>query len=38
VGWWALQWGVDAEVLEPESLRQELGQVAQQLVKMYGAK
>ena len=24
VGWWVLQWGADAEVLEPESLRQEL--------------
>jgi predicted DNA-binding transcriptional regulator YafY len=33
-----LQWGADAEVLEPESLRQELGQVAQRLVKMYGVK
>ncbi len=38
VGWWVLQWGADAEVLEPESLRQELSQVAQRLVKMYGAK
>jgi predicted DNA-binding transcriptional regulator YafY len=38
VGWWVLQWGADAEVLEPESLRQELAQVAQQLVGVYGKK
>jgi len=36
VGWWVLQWGADAEVLEPESLRQELRQTAERLVMLYG--
>lgn len=35
VGWWVLQWGAEAEVLEPDSLRQELGQTAERLVGMY---
>ena len=35
VGWWVLQWGADAEVLEPDSLRQELGQAARRLVGVY---
>jgi predicted DNA-binding transcriptional regulator YafY len=35
VGWWVLQWGSEAEVLEPESLRQELRQTAQRLVALY---
>ena len=26
VGWWALQWGACAEVLEPEGLRREVGE------------
>lgn len=39
VGWWVLQWGPEAEVLEPESLRQELRETAQQLTALYaGAK
>jgi predicted DNA-binding transcriptional regulator YafY len=38
VGWWVLQWGADAEVLEPESLRQELRETAERLVEMYGKK
>jgi predicted DNA-binding transcriptional regulator YafY len=36
VGWWVLQWGADAEVLEPESLRQELRETAERLVGLYG--
>jgi len=35
VGWWVLQWGAEAEVLEPESLRQELRETAQRLVRLY---
>ena len=35
VGWWVLQWGPEAEVLEPESLRQELCETAQRLVALY---
>lgn len=35
VGWWVLQWGAEAEVLEPDSLRQELGQTAERLVGVY---
>ncbi len=35
VGWWVLQWGAEAEVLEPESLRQELGQTAERLAEVY---
>jgi predicted DNA-binding transcriptional regulator YafY len=35
VGWWALQWGASAEVLEPESLRQEMRETARALVKVY---
>ena len=35
VGWWVLQWGAGAEVLEPESLRQELRETAEQLVELY---
>lgn len=35
VGWWVMQWGADAEVLEPESLRQELRETAQKLVGLY---
>jgi predicted DNA-binding transcriptional regulator YafY len=35
VGWWVLQWGAGAEVLEPESLRQELRETAQRLVELY---
>jgi predicted DNA-binding transcriptional regulator YafY len=37
VGWWALQWGANAEVLEPQSLRREMRQTAQKLVEVYGA-
>jgi len=36
VGWWALQWGASAEVLEPESLRQEMRETASKLVEVYG--
>jgi predicted DNA-binding transcriptional regulator YafY len=32
-----LQWGADAEVLEPESLRQELRETAKRLVELYAA-
>ena len=35
VGWWVLQWGPEAEVLEPESLRQELRETAQHLAALY---
>lgn len=35
VGWWVMQWGAEAEVLEPESLRQELYEAAQRLVVLY---
>lgn len=35
VGWWALQWGANAEVLEPERLRQEMRETARALVKVY---
>jgi len=35
VGWWALQWGASAEVLEPESLRQEMRETARALVGVY---
>lgn len=35
VGWWALQWGASAEVLEPESLRQEMRETANRLVEVY---
>ena len=35
VGWWVLQWGAEAEVLEPESLRQELRETAERLVGLY---
>jgi predicted DNA-binding transcriptional regulator YafY len=37
VGWWALQWGMSAEVLEPESLRREMAETARRLVEVYGA-
>lgn len=36
VGWWVLQWGAEAEVLEPESLRQELCETALRLANLYG--
>ena len=36
VGWWALRWGAGAEVLEPESLRQEMAETARALVTLYG--
>ena len=36
VGWWALQWGASAEVLEPQSLRQEMATTARKLVEVYG--
>lgn len=35
VAWWALQWGEDAEVLEPEGLRKELGRTAWRLAHTY---
>jgi predicted DNA-binding transcriptional regulator YafY len=38
VGWWVLRWGADAEVLEPESLRQELRETAEGLVGLYAQK
>jgi predicted DNA-binding transcriptional regulator YafY len=36
VGWWALQWGASAEVLEPQSLRREMRETARKLVEVYG--
>ncbi|GIX49161.1 MAG: hypothetical protein KatS3mg131_3372 [Candidatus Tectimicrobiota bacterium] len=36
VGWWALQWGASAEVLEPESLRREMAETVRALVRVYG--
>jgi predicted DNA-binding transcriptional regulator YafY len=36
VGWWALQWGASAEVLEPESLRQEMRETVRELGRVYG--
>jgi len=35
VGWWALQWGPEAEVLEPESLRREMAETAKALGAVY---
>jgi predicted DNA-binding transcriptional regulator YafY len=35
VGWWVLQWGADAEVLEPEGLRQKLRETAERLSRLY---
>ena len=35
VGWWVLQWGPEAKVLEPESLRQELCETAQPMAALY---
>ena len=35
VGWWVLQWGANAEVLEPESLRQEIAETARALMAVY---
>lgn len=35
VGWWVLQWGADAEVLEPESVRQEVRETAEKLMGLY---
>lgn len=35
VGWWVLGWGAEAEVLEPESLRQGLKETAERLVALY---
>jgi len=36
VGWWVLQWGAEAEVLKPESLRRELQETAKHLLTRYG--
>jgi predicted DNA-binding transcriptional regulator YafY len=36
VGWWVLQWGAEAEVLEPVSLRKELRITAKALATLYG--
>jgi predicted DNA-binding transcriptional regulator YafY len=36
VGWWARQWGANAEVLEPVSLRQEMAETARRLGGIYG--
>ena len=36
VGWWVLQWGAEAEVLEPKSLRHELEETAERLLRFYG--
>jgi predicted DNA-binding transcriptional regulator YafY len=38
VGWWVLQWGAEAEVLKPESLRRELQETAEHLLTLYGRK
>lgn len=38
VGWWVLGWGAEAEVLEPESLRQELRETAERLIGLYRKK
>lgn len=35
VGWWALQWGASVEVLEPESLRDEMRRTVQALSHLY---
>ena len=35
VGWWVLQWGANAEVLEPQSLRQEMAETVRGLVRVY---
>ncbi len=35
VGWWVLQWGAGAEVLEPEELRKELGETVRRLLETY---
>ena len=36
VGWWVLQWGAEAEVLEPKSLKRELQETAERLLTLYG--
>jgi proteasome accessory factor B len=36
VGWWALQWGASAAVLELESRRREMRETARRLVAVYG--
>jgi predicted DNA-binding transcriptional regulator YafY len=35
VGWWVLQWGADAEVLEPQSLRQQMRETVKRLMGLY---
>ncbi len=35
VGWWVLQWGAEAEVLKPESLRRYITDAAKDLVNLY---
>ncbi len=35
VGWWVMQWGEEAEVLEPQSLREMIASSAQRMMRMY---
>jgi predicted DNA-binding transcriptional regulator YafY len=35
VGWWALQWGACAEVLEPEELRREVAETVRKMGQLY---
>jgi len=36
VGWWVVQWGSEAEVIEPNNLRQELQEMAERPLMLYG--
>ena len=35
VGWWVLTWGDEAEVIEPQELREWVAETAEQMVKIY---
>ena len=38
VGWWAMQWGVEAEIVEPEELRRVVAAEARRMVEIYDGK
>jgi predicted DNA-binding transcriptional regulator YafY len=35
ISWWILSWGADAEVLEPDYLRQEFAKTTQAMAALY---